>query len=463
MKLRLLHLFALMLISSAVTSINAQSRSEKIGQMLLVGYANSGTSLETLYEDIYQRNLGGVLHFGYNITSRDQIRDRNQEFQDMATTPMFLATDQEGGRVARLSAANGFANTNSAWVTGILWRKVDSTRTQAARMAGWFNDIGMNVNFAPVVDVNVNPSNPVIAGLQRTYSANPETVYEHAAAFINEFKSRKIATSLKHFPGHGSSRADSHEGFTDITDTWKDLELIPYQRLMENEPPNMIMTGHLYNATFDSEYPATLSYNTLTGLLRDSLNYDGIIISDEMFMGALSENYTFDESVNKAIEAGVDILLFNYNLCRTSVPCGLQTEGSLVQYVVDLVERKIDEGVLSEERIDASYDRIMSLKETLYSTDIETPELPVATTLHQNYPNPFNPQTTIRFDMPVDGNAKLTVYNSLGQQVALLANQTFSAGSHSVNFDASSLSSGVYIYTLSTDSGIQTRRMTLVK
>jgi beta-N-acetylhexosaminidase len=463
MKLRISHLLALMLISGAFSVIQAQSIADKVGQMLLVGYANTGTSMDVLYEDIHDRNLGGILHFGYNITSRNQIRDRNKEFQDLATTPLFLATDQEGGRVARLSATNGFSNTNSAYTTGILWGRVDSTRSQAARMAGWFVDIGMNVNFAPVVDVNVNPSNPVIAGLQRSYSANPELVYHHASAFISEFQNRNVATSLKHFPGHGSSRADSHDGFTDITDTWKSYELVPYLRLIENNPPDMVMTGHLYHASFDTEYPATLSYSTLTGLLRDSLNYDGIIISDEMFMGALSLNYTFDESVIKAIEAGVDILLFNYNLCRTNVRCGQQTSGSLVQYVIDLVERKISEGVISEARIDESYHRIMSLKEAMYPTDIETTEIPVATTLHQNYPNPFNPQTTIRFDMTAVGTAQIAVYNSLGQQVAILADQTFNAGSHAVNFDASGLASGVYLYTLRTETGIQTRRMTLVK
>jgi beta-N-acetylhexosaminidase len=454
---------AVILLFIATSPIHSQTLADKVGQMLLVGYANSGSSFDTLYEDIYARNLGGVLHFGYNITSRNQIRERNAEFQELAHIPLFLATDQEGGRVARLSAANGFSNTNSAWVTGILWMKVDSTRSQARRMAGWFEDIGMNVNFAPVVDVNVNPSNPVIAGLQRTYSANPNVVYDHALAFIEEFRAKKVVTALKHFPGHGSSRADSHIGFTDISETWKDLELIPYQRLIENESPDMVMTGHLYNARFDTEYPATLSYATLTGLLRDSLRYQGIIISDEMFMGALSLNYTFDESVIKAIEAGVDILLFNYNLCRTVAPCGEQQNGSLVQYIIDLVKQKIEEGILSEDRIDASYQRIMALKEARYATNVESVELPVSTNLYQNYPNPFNPQTTIRFDMPVAGNAQINVYNLVGQLIGTITNQAYSAGSHVVNFDASSLASGIYIYTLRTEAGLLTRRMTLVK
>src|SRR5690606_18429192 len=177
--------------------------------------------------------------------------------------------------------------------------------------------------------------------------------------------------------------------------------------------------------------------------LFDSLGYTGIVISDEMFMRALRDNFTFDEAIVRAINAGTDILLFNNNQCTVNAPCGDQTSGSLVRYVINLVERKVGEGEITQERIDLSYQKIMDLKETKFTTDIHNQELPISTTLHQNYPNPFNPTTTVQFDMPTSGNAKIVVYDMMGRVIRQLANSNFSAGTHRVTLDATNMASGV--------------------
>ena len=452
-----------LLLGTSIQPLFAQSLAEKVGQMVMVGYINGDAAMDTLITDITERNLGGVIHFGYNISSRQQITDRNADLQSMASTKLFLATDQEGGRVARLNANNGFEDTMTAAFTGIVLNSVERTRTQAEKMAGWFDEIGMNVNLGPVVDVNVNSSSPAIGALQRSYSSDPIKVADHARAFIDAFSEKKVATALKHFPGHGSAMADSHFGFTDVTNTWTEMELAPYSILIQEKQPDMIMTGHLFNENLDPDYPASISQNTLHSLLFDSLGYTGIVISDEMFMRALRDNFTFDEAIVLAINAGTDILLFNNNQCTVNAPCGDQTSGSLVRYVINLVEQKVAEGEIQQERIDASYQKVLDLKETKFTTDIRNQELPISTTLHQNYPNPFNPTTTIQFDMPVSGYAKIVVYDMMGRIIQQLAEGNFNAGTHRVNLDASNMASGVYIYTLRTEAGIQTRNMTLIK
>lgn len=455
-------LFVLFL-GTSIQPLFAQSLAQKVGQMIMVGYINSDAAMDTLITDITERNLGGIIHFGYNISSRQQIADRNADLQSMANTKLFLATDQEGGRVARLNANNGFETTSSAAFTGMVLNSVESTRSQAEKMAGWFEEIGMNVNLGPVVDVNVNSSSPAIGALQRSYSSNPIKVAAHARAFIDAFSEKNVATTLKHFPGHGSAMADSHFGFTDVTNTWTEMELTPYSILIQEEQPDMIMTGHLFNENLDPDYPASISHNTLNSLLFDSLGYTGIVISDEMFMRALRDNFTFDEAIVLAINAGTDILLFNNNQCTVNAPCGDQNSGSLVRYVINLVEQKVTDGEIQQEQIDISYQKVLDLKETKLSTDIRNEEMPISSTLHQNYPNPFNPTTTIQFDMPAYGYAKIIVYDMMGRIVQQLAEGNYNAGTHRITLDASNMASGVYIYTLRTDAGIQTRSMTLIK
>lgn len=470
---RFLLLFAIFAILFA-TKTSAQfpqdlyadvSLRDKVGQMLMVGVPNFGSPLDTLREDIMNRNLGGILYFGYNIQSPTQIMLLNQELQEFAAIPLMLATDQEGGRVARLRATNGFKDTNSAHQTGAIWNSVDSTRAQAQRMAQWFVEVGLNVNLAPVVDVNVNTSSPAIGRLNRSYSWDPEKVTAHALVFIEAFSEKSIITALKHFPGHGSATTDSHLGFTNITTTWQPYEMDPFTDIIAANSSDMIMPGHLVHWDFDLARPISLSELAVQKLLREEMGYEGVIISDELFMRGVTDMFTLDEIIVNAINSGSDIMLFNTNMCAG--PCGKSsaTAISLVKYVQDVVEQKVGTGEISQARIDASYARIMALKDERIPSSIGRvgQERPLAITLRQNYPNPFNPSTTIAWELPENMHVRVSVYDVVGREVAVLADGTFASGSHTANWNAANMASGVYIYRIVTAYGAESRTMSLIK
>ncbi|KPP96392.1 MAG: extracellular beta-gluosidase-related glycosidase [Bacteroidetes bacterium HLUCCA01] len=441
---------------------HAQTLEEKIGQMLMVAVTNFGQPKDTLLIDIADRNLGGVLFFQNNITSPEQITALTAELQDFADTPLFLSVDQEGGRVARLNANNGYSSTLPANFTGDVLKDVEATRGQAEIMARWIDEAGLNVNLAPVVDVNINSDSPAIGRLERSYSPNETVVADHAIAFMQEHAARDIITATKHFPGHGSAMSDSHFGFTDITSTWQERELTPYELIFDEFMPDMIMTGHLFHRNIDADYPASLSHKAVTEMLRDEMGYTGVVISDELFMQAITDNYSFDEALVLAVNSGTDILLFNRNLCTSH--CGSDDPISLVRYAIDLIASRVDSGEIPAARIDASYARIMDLKNRRIPTSIDGGQtVPVTVALAQNFPNPFNPTTTIRWEMPEAGPVQLSVYNTMGQQVAELADEQLQAGVHQRVFNASGLASGIYVYRLTANGVTLSRTMTLVK
>lgn len=337
---------------------------EKIGQMLMVGFrgltADNGSAIAASIAD---QHIGGVVLFDYdvptsravrNIKSPEQLRQLSRQLQRRAKRPLLIAVDQEGGMVSRLKAKYGFPPTVSARYLGKL-NNIDSTRYYARRMAQALHDAGINTNLAPVVDLNINPDNPVIGALERSFSADPEIVTRHARAFIEAFHAAGILTTLKHFPGHGSSRKDSHKGLVDVTDTWQRRELIPYRRLIDSGHADLIMTAHIYNARLDT-VSATLSENVITGMLRDSLGFDGVVISDDLQMGAIRNHYDLKETIRMAIQAGVDMLCFANNSVY---------DEKIAVKAQRIIHELIDEGAISRERIDRSYRRIMELKERI--------------------------------------------------------------------------------------------------
>jgi len=337
----------------------------KIGQMLMVGFRGMDIGEDSpIVEDIRTRNIGGVVLFDYdvpaqsperNIKSPDQLHDLASDLQQFASTPLFIAIDQEGGRVARLKPKFGFPTTLSAEYLGSL-DMPDSTRYYANRQAALLDSLGFNINFAPVVDLNTNPQNPVIGQLERSYSADPEIVIEHARIVIREHLEHGVVPVLKHFPGHGSAWNDSHKGIADVTDTWEAVELEPYRRLIANDSIPAVMTAHVFNARLDSTYPATLSKPVLTGLLRDSLNYDGIIFSDDMQMDAIRTQYGLETAIEQAINGGIDILVFANNSVY---------EEDIAGTAIEIIKNLVESGKIERERIDRSYNRILRLKQQL--------------------------------------------------------------------------------------------------
>jgi beta-N-acetylhexosaminidase len=454
MKNASLRFYWLLLLLFSSHLFSQPSLEQKIAQMVMVGF--TGTTVpESIKTDLTMRGLGGVILFASNITSPSQVKSLTTNLQSNATSHLLIAVDQEGGKVARLNAANGFASTPSAYKLGTIINREDSTRNAASLMAGWLQQSGININFAPVADVNVNPSSPAIGKLDRSFSKDPDTVSRHIGWFIDEFHKKNIVTTLKHFPGHGSAATDSHLGFTDVTTTWSGAELIPFQSAIDRGLADLMMVGHLYNARIDSQYPASLSNKTVQRLLRDSLRFSGVVISDELFMNAIAANYEFDDALELCIKSGTDILLFAKSTYNNQ---------SLTAYVVNSIAQKVRNGMIEEEIIDSAYSRIQRLKQFIVTkTTLASSSIPESPLLMQNYPNPFNPLTTIEYQIAVAGNVTLSIYDLLGKKIATVVNEEQSPGIHTVLFDGSVLSSGVYFYALRTSNYMTFKKMMIIK
>ena len=335
---------------------------KELGQLLVVGFRGTEINSDSkIVQDIKELNLGGVVLFDYdmesrsygrNIASADQLLKLSSALVAYSSTPPIISIDQEGGKVARLKPGLGFPKTVSAGYLGSLDNE-DSTRHYAKITAQEFMVVGVNTNFAPVVDVNTNPDNPVIAGYERSYSSDPYKVAEHAGYVIDEFGVEGVLNVLKHFPGHGSSNNDSHLGVTDVTETWSPEELIPYEILFREKEINAVMTAHIYNANIDPDWPATLSPKTINGLLRDSLGFQGVVFSDDMQMEAIRSEYGLETAIEQALNAGVDILVFGNNLIY---------EEDIARQAIDIIQKLIAEEKVSKETIQAALDRVGKLK-----------------------------------------------------------------------------------------------------
>jgi beta-N-acetylhexosaminidase len=342
----------------------------EIGQMLMIGFRGLEVSDDHfIVQDIRERNLGGVVLFDYDAPSGSPVRNiesptqvqalvaalQAAALQAAANTPLLVAIDHEGGILTRLKEERGFPPTLSHQTLG----EIDDpafTHEQAAAMARTLVELGINLNLAPVVDLNVNPDNPIIAKYERSFSADPEVVTRHALAFIEAHHEQGVRCAVKHFPGHGSATGDTHEGWVDVTKTWSWSELLPFAHVVEAGLADAIMTAHVFNADLDADDPATLSRSTIGGLIRGKLAYDSVVISDDMQMGAIADHYGFEAAIQKAIEAGVDILAFANNSVY---------EEDVAARAVALILRLVEGGAISEARIAASYRRIMRLKERM--------------------------------------------------------------------------------------------------
>jgi beta-N-acetylhexosaminidase len=335
---------------------------EKLGQMVIAGFAGRQVSAgDVIAADIQSRKLGGVVLYDYpsgpqglprNIQSPSQLQALTATLQGLDPSKLIIATDQEGGLVARLNPSHGFPPTVSAEYLGNI-NDPSVTYNSAAQMAASLAAMGINLNFAPDVDLNVNPNNPVIGAVHRSFSADPDVVTRNAEAFIRAMHDHGVLCTLKHFPGHGSSTADSHLGFVNVTDTWSSVELEPFANIISDGLADAILTAHIFNANLDPDFPATLSYKTITGILRQQLGYQGVVISDDMQMKAITDIYGFETAISHAINAGVDILLFGNNV---------SDDPDIVARVIGVMQTLVQNGTISEARIDESYNRIQTFK-----------------------------------------------------------------------------------------------------
>jgi beta-N-acetylhexosaminidase len=342
----------------------------RIADLLLVGF--TGTEVagnEEIRRLVCDVKVGGVLLFERyaasgqprNMVSPAQVTALTRDLQALAVgcagRPLFIAADAEGGRVMRLSTRLGYPPTLAAQEIG---ERNDPafTQAEARRMGVMLREAGINWNLAPVVDVGVNPSNPAVVTLARTYSADPARVTAHARAFVLGMHEAGVLTALKHFPGHGSSRRDSHLGFTDVSDTARlRIELAPFRALIADGLADSVMTAHVFNRGLDPWEPATLSRFTVRRVLRGWLHYDGVAVSDDLLMGAIAQHYGLEDAAVLAVGASVDVLLISQNTGRI--------DDRAAERVVAAITRAIATGTLSESQITQAVARVDALRSRL--------------------------------------------------------------------------------------------------
>jgi beta-N-acetylhexosaminidase len=335
--------------------------------MMMIGFRGmTMNESDHLLRDLQEYHVGGIILFDYdvptktpirNIESKDQVKNLIEEMTSATPTNLLVAVDQEGGRVARLKETRGFFSGRSAADIATLYEiNPDSVFSEFRKQASQLHELGFHINFAPVVDVNLNPDNPVIGKIGRSYSADPEQVTVLAELYLKALDEAGLTGVLKHFPGHGSSMNDSHLGVTDVTDTWDPLELLPYRNLISSGEAKAIMSAHVFHADLDSLYPGTLSPYVNKTLLRDELGFDGVLFSDDLQMGAIRDQFTLEETVVLALNSGIDVLVFGNNS---------EYDSEIAPKVHQIIMDAVSNGEISAERIRESAHRIERLYDSL--------------------------------------------------------------------------------------------------
>lgn len=321
-----------------------------IGQHMFIGI--SGHTLTADERDfILDNNIGGIVLFGRNCADPAQLRELCAEIQDLRhnmpdKAPLFIGIDNEGGRVARLKAPF------TVWPPAKKLGDLDAPTASfhfANRMGKELKAVGINLNFAPCVDVFTNPANTVIG--DRSVSSDPEMVAKHASAIVRGFIKADVLTCTKHFPGHGNTLLDSHHHLPVENVSLAELEareLIPFKRTFKSRV-DMVMMAHIMFPQIDPEWPATLSEKFIKGLIRDEYRYRGLVISDDLGMKALADNYGVEEIPVRALQAGVDLLLY----CN---------EPDVPPVALESVLSAVAQGVLDKAQLESSHRRILELK-----------------------------------------------------------------------------------------------------
>lgn len=331
----------------------------KIGQMVMIGINDRTevSSSDPLIKELKNGKIGGVLLFEKNIAKNDskkKLKNLVSDLKKASPFPLFVSIDEEGGKVHRLKSKYGFLDIPSAGYLGKLGIP-DSTYFYHRQLARLLDEIGINLNYSPDVDLALNPANPVIAKVERSFSADPDSVSIHALEVIRAHHDEGVKTVLKHFPGHGSSTTDSHLGITDVTNQWKILELIPYNQIIQSGKVDGIMTAHIINCHLDTNcLPGTLSKTVVTDVLRGMLRYDGVVFSDDMQMYAISKNYGLENAVEMAINAGVDVIMFGNNV-------NLNDRITATE-IHSIIKNLVESGKVTKARIDEAFNRIIKMK-----------------------------------------------------------------------------------------------------
>lgn len=337
------------------------SINHKIGQMIISGFRGLNLhDANPVIRDIAQNHIGGVILYDQdvsnpgaewrNIQSPLQLQALIQSLKKLDKS-LWICIDQEGGNVNRLKEKNGFPPCPS-WTEIGKKNNLQETRLFSSALASTLFAMGINVNLAPVVDLQSN-GETYQDKANRCLSFDPELVVKHSKIFIAAHHKHHVLTTLKHFPGLGSARDDTHEGFTDISETWSEKELIPFKKLIEHRTVDMVMVGHSFHKGIDPDWPASMSEKTVKGLLREKLNFQGVVMCDDPLMGAIANHYSYEQTLERIINAGVDVICLGNNLVydQDIVPKTVKT-------ILDLLQQ----GKIHYDSIAEAFHRIQHLK-----------------------------------------------------------------------------------------------------
>lgn len=342
------HISVVTEIQKEVGEKEAMSLDEKIGQMIFAGI--SGTKMnEKMDELITKYHVGGIILNGDNLVSPKQtVTYLNQiKLANKGQVPLFFGVDQEGGRISKLPGGliDFPANLEIGKINDLSLSY--EIGTVLGKELGAF---GFNVNFAPVLDVNSNPDNPVIG--DRSFSSNPEIVSRLGIQTMKGLQSQSIIPAVKHFPGHGDTHVDSHLELPKVNKTLAELErleLIPFRQAVK-EGADMVMIGHILVPALDENFSSSMSKKVITDILRNKIGYNGVVITDDFFMKAITNDYDIGDAAVQSIKAGSDIIMVAHDYNKV-----VQVQNEII--------KAVENGEISEQRIDESVARILQLKE----------------------------------------------------------------------------------------------------
>ena len=317
---------------------------QKISQMFITGFSGQNFIFNRNFINLLENGLGGVIFFTQNISSEKQFRELISNISEKTLVPLFYSIDQEGGRVERTEKIhNGkkYLSAKNAYEMGLSYLQ-NQTKEIALELKGY----GINMNFAPVLDVNTNKDNPIIG--ERAFSSNADDVVTGAKVVIKEYEKYGIITVGKHFPGHGAASADSHKTMPTIDLSKEEMQehLKPFEEAIKIGLP-AIMAAHVLYPAFDETNPASISKKIIDDLLINEMNFHGVIITDDMEMNGI-KGFTKLEACIKAINAGINMFIFR------------DTTKDIVE-LIEKLEKAVIEGIIPEEKIENSFDKIINL------------------------------------------------------------------------------------------------------
>jgi len=327
----------------------------KIGQMIIVGFSGNNIhsfGYKKVLNQLKNNEISGVLLFSKNIKSKNDLIKMNEKLIENSSITPFISIDNEGGIVQRYN----FYKHKSAFEVSHL-DKIEAQK-EYKKLAHTQKELKINLNFAPCVDLEINKDS-IIAKKERSYGLNPNIVSKYAEIFIKEHNKINVATSIKHFPGHGSVTGDTHKGFVDATNTFLKDEIVPYYNLKNYNKLNMVMVSHIFNSNIDENYPASLSKKTVQDLLINKIGFDGVIVSDDYDMKAIRDNYSLRDIVVNSINSGINLMIFSNNI--------ESKDRNLPKKIRKVIKKEVELGNIKIEDIDNSYRKIIRLKARLNS------------------------------------------------------------------------------------------------